>query len=136
MPSTKSLSLAGAHRGAADRTGVDLRGRERCRQRRRARSDRNDQSRRRQSVSARISGVISKANRLAYILEDNDDAGREHTRKILAALTGIVPNIAVVPFPELPEKGDVSDWLEAGGNKKLLLARAEQALKTRRRIRK
>ena len=70
-----------------------------------------------------------KGKQTVYIPEDNDDAGREHTRKILAVLTGVVSNIAVVQFPELPEKGDVSDWLEAGGNKKLLLARAEQALK-------
>ena len=32
-------------------------------------------------------------------------------------------------IPELPEKGDVSDWLELGGNKQLLFARAEQARK-------
>ena len=66
---------------------------------------------------------------LAYILEDNDDAGRAHSNKIQAALSGIVPVVAVVSFPELAEKADVSDWLEAGGNKKLLLARAEQARK-------
>ena len=68
-----------------------------------------------------------KGKPLVYALEDNDDAGREHTEKILKALHGIVPEIAVISFPELPEKGDISDWLEAGGNKKLLLARAEQA---------
>jgi predicted ATP-dependent serine protease len=50
-----------------------------------------------------------------------------HTRKIQAALAGIVPTIVIVAFPELAEKADVSDWLEQGGNKKLLLARAEQA---------
>ena len=70
-----------------------------------------------------------KGKQLVYIVEDNDDAGREHTRKIQAALHGIVPTIAVIAFPELPDKGDVSDWLEAGGNKKLLLARAEEARK-------
>lgn len=65
----------------------------------------------------------------ACILEDNDDAGREHTRKILAVLSGIVPAIGVVPFPELAEKGDISDWLAQGGNKPLLLARATEALR-------
>jgi hypothetical protein len=68
-----------------------------------------------------------KGKELAYVLEDNDEAGRLHTRKIQAALHGIVAELVVVSFPELPDKGDVSDWLEAGGNKKLLLARAEQA---------
>jgi DNA polymerase len=70
-----------------------------------------------------------KGKQLAYVLEDNDDAGRAHTAKIIAALRGIVPTIAVISFPELPEKGDVSDWLAAGGNKQLLLARAEEAKK-------
>src|SRR5262249_17161307 len=46
-----------------------------------------------------------------------------------AALSGIVSAVAVISFPELAEKADVSDWLEQGGNKKLLLARAEQALR-------
>src|SRR5262249_40610336 len=70
-----------------------------------------------------------KGKQLVYILEDNDDAGRKHTAKITAALRGIVPVIAVISFPELPEKGDVSDWLVAGGNRQLLLARAEEARK-------
>src|SRR5262249_50321834 len=70
-----------------------------------------------------------KGKQLAYVLEDNDDAGRMHTSKIQSALTGIGPAVAVVSFPELAEKADVSDWLEQGGNKKLLLARAEQTLK-------
>jgi len=70
-----------------------------------------------------------KGKQLAYILEDNDDAGRAHTSKLQAALSGIVPAVAVISFPELAEKADVSDWLEQGGNKQLLLARAEQARK-------
>jgi hypothetical protein len=70
-----------------------------------------------------------KGKELVYILEDNDDAGRTHTSKVQAALSGIVPAIAVVSFPELAEKADVSDWLEEGGNKQLLLARAERALR-------
>src|SRR5215472_17247084 len=70
-----------------------------------------------------------KDKQLVYILEDNDDAGRAHTAKIMSALRGIVATIAVLSFPELPEKGDVSDWLAVGGNKQLLLARAEEAKK-------
>ena len=68
-----------------------------------------------------------KGKQTVFILEDNDDAGRTNSRKILAALRTIVPSITVVAFPELAEKGDVSDWLGAGGNRKLLIARAEQA---------
>src|SRR5262249_48735854 len=68
-----------------------------------------------------------KDKQLVHVLEDNDDAGRMHTAKIMSALRGIVPTIAVISFPELPEKGDVSDWLALGCNKQLLLARAEAA---------
>ena len=70
-----------------------------------------------------------KGKELIYILEDNDDPGRTHTTLIVTALRDIVPTIATVSFPELPEHGDVSDWLDAGGNLKLLLARAEEARK-------
>jgi hypothetical protein len=73
-----------------------------------------------------------KGKEIVYILEDNDEAGRGHTAKITAALAGIVPSIAVVRFPDVPDKGDISDWLELGGTKKLLLARAAQALKESR----
>jgi len=70
-----------------------------------------------------------KGKELVYILEDNDDDGRAHTGKIIAALREIVPIIAVVSFPQLPKKGDVSDWLAVGGTKQLLIAYAEQARK-------
>ena len=70
-----------------------------------------------------------KGKELVYVLEDNDEDGRKHTGLIIKALRDIVPTIAVISFPELPVKEDISDWLAAGGNKQLLLARAEQARK-------
>ena len=45
---------------------------------------------------------------------DNDDAGRKHTETVVTVL-GELPGsrqVITVSFPELPEKGDVSDWLE------------------------
>src|SRR5262249_53267244 len=62
--------------------------------------------------------------RIAYLLADNDQAGREHVLKVAEALRGDVPEIRIVSFPELPEKGDVSDWLAQGHNGAELLARA------------
>jgi hypothetical protein len=67
--------------------------------------------------------------RVVYILEDNDSAGRDHTAKVAAALGGIVPEIRIVSFAELPEHGDVSDWIERGGTKAQLLERAHAAPK-------
>jgi hypothetical protein len=63
------------------------------------------------------------------ILEDNEDAGRAHTLKVAGALYGIVPDVRIVPFRELPEHGDVSDWLALGHTLEELIARADVAPK-------
>jgi DNA polymerase len=65
--------------------------------------------------------------RTAYILEDNDDDGPRHTREVASALQDIVPELRIVSFLELPVKGDVSDWIEAGGTREELIARAKAA---------
>ena len=49
------------------------------------------------------------------ILPDNDEAGRKHGHEVAAKLYGIAAEVRVVELPDLPAKGDVSDWLEAGG---------------------
>jgi putative DNA primase/helicase len=53
------------------------------------------------------------------LLPDNDDAGRRHTEKIAAALQGIAARVRVLDltliWAECPQKGDISDWLSAGG---------------------
>ena len=49
------------------------------------------------------------------ILPDNDDLGREHGEAIAQALQGIASEVRVLELPDLPEKGDVSDWFEGGG---------------------
>jgi DNA polymerase bacteriophage-type len=62
-----------------------------------------------------------------YICEDNDDDGRRHVREVATNLQHLVDEIRIVSFSELPPKGDVSDWLETGGTKEQLLARAKAA---------
>jgi hypothetical protein len=47
-----------------------------------------------------------------YILEDNDDAGRKKALEAAQALHGTAKTIRIVRLPGLPEKGDVSDWLD------------------------
>jgi hypothetical protein len=56
-----------------------------------------------------------------YILQDNDDAGRKHAAKVERDLKGIVEQVRIVVLPGLPENGDVSDWLAAGGTKDKLV---------------
>jgi putative DNA primase/helicase len=65
--------------------------------------------------------------RRVFILEDNDAAGREHARKVAAALDGAVQEIRIVSLPDLAEKGDVSDWLDAGGTKEELARLCSEA---------
>jgi putative DNA primase/helicase len=49
------------------------------------------------------------------ILADNDDPGRAHAQDVARNLHGVAASIKVVELPDLPDKGDVSDWLAAGG---------------------
>lgn len=55
------------------------------------------------------------------VLPDNDDPGREHARKAAGQLTARGCRVRVLELPGLPPKGDLSDWLNAGGTKEELL---------------
>jgi putative DNA primase/helicase len=48
------------------------------------------------------------------ILPDNDEPGRSHAEQVAASLVTKRATVKVVALPNLPEKGDVSDWLDAG----------------------
>ena len=50
------------------------------------------------------------------ILPDNDEPGRSHAEQVAASLVAKKATVKVVGLPNLPEKGDVSDWLDAGGD--------------------
>lgn len=54
------------------------------------------------------------AGKHVIILPDNDDAGRQHALEIARNLVGIAASVKIIYLPGLPEKGDVSDWLDAG----------------------
>src|SRR5262245_13258919 len=47
-------------------------------------------------------------------LPDNDDPGRAYVQKAGASLRALGVTVRVLALPDLPEKGDVSDWLDAG----------------------
>jgi AAA domain len=57
--------------------------------------------------------VKALAGRDVFILEDNDEAGRKKALTAAAALYGMANSIRIVRLPDLPDKGDVSDWLDA-----------------------
>jgi hypothetical protein len=53
------------------------------------------------------------------LLPDNDEAGRDHMHAVAAFLAGIVARSRVLDlaehWPQCPAKGDISDWITAGG---------------------
>jgi hypothetical protein len=50
------------------------------------------------------------------LVPDNDAAGREHMQAVAGELNGVAKSVRILTLPELPDKGDVSDWLANGGN--------------------
>lgn len=48
------------------------------------------------------------------ILPDNDAAGRDHARQVAECVMPVAISVKILELRDLPEKGDVSDWLEAG----------------------
>jgi hypothetical protein len=57
------------------------------------------------------------------VMEDNDATGRAHVLEVAEALRGIVPDIRIVTFHDLPEHGDLTDWKERGHGRDDLLAK-------------
>lgn len=65
--------------------------------------------------------------RNVVILPDNDEPGRAHASLVAAKLSRIAASVRVVELPGLPAKGDVSDWLAAGGTADQLRALCKAA---------
>lgn len=61
------------------------------------------------------SGCEQYASRHVVVLADNDDEGRKHANKKAALVLPVAASVRVVHFEELPKKGDVSDFIAAGG---------------------
>ena len=57
--------------------------------------------------------------------------GRDHAHEVCAALDGIAYRVRFLDlglsWPDMPEKGDVSDWIKAGGTREALDALVDQA---------
>lgn len=66
--------------------------------------------------------------RRVVVLQDNDEAGASHAIAGLAMIGPAAKEVARLALPDLPEKGDVSDWLDLGGSAFELQSLAESAL--------
>lgn len=56
-------------------------------------------------------------NKQVVILPDNDTPGEHHAQQVARALLPVATAVKIVRLPDLPPKGDVSDWLDAGHTK-------------------
>lgn len=62
------------------------------------------------------------AGRNVVILPDNDPVdpntgrcpGMDHARKVIESLAGVAASVKILALPDLPSKGDIVDWQEAG----------------------
>jgi Protein of unknown function (DUF3631) len=61
------------------------------------------------------------------LIPDNDNVGYAHIDLVGAALTGFARRIRVVRLPDLPDDGDIIDWIAAGGTAERLRELAEEA---------
>jgi hypothetical protein len=53
--------------------------------------------------------------RYVIVFPDNDKPGWHHANQVALCLHGIAAAVKIVQLPGVPEKGDISDWLDAGG---------------------
>jgi hypothetical protein len=65
--------------------------------------------------------------RAVCVIPDNDDVGRKHAADVVKSLEGIAARVQVLDLPGVAEKGDVSDWLAAGGTDEQLIKLAAAA---------
>lgn len=54
------------------------------------------------------------AGRDLVILPDNDMPGEAHTHDVLRKVYAVARSVRILKLPDLPHKGDVSDWLAMG----------------------
>ena len=60
------------------------------------------------------------------VLPDNDEAGRRHADQVAKSLTGKAASVRVLELHGLPDKGDVSDYLDSGNSVDALLQLAKE----------
>ncbi len=69
-------------------------------------------------------GEYSESLRGAHVavVPDNDGPGRKHAEAVKVALEGVAASVKIIHLPDLPERGDVSNWVAAGGTAEELKA--------------
>jgi KaiC/GvpD/RAD55 family RecA-like ATPase len=71
-------------------------------------SNSNERSKWRSEYTEHLKGAT------VYVVPDNDEPGRKHAAAVLESLKGKA-DARLLDLPGLPDKGDASDWIAAGG---------------------
>lgn len=66
-------------------------------------------------------------NKHVIIIPDNDKPGRSHAASVSELLDGVATSVLLIELPDLPEKGDLSDWKDLGGTAEKLRELVKQA---------
>jgi hypothetical protein len=61
------------------------------------------------------------------VVPDNDKEGHEYAATVAKSIAPVAGRVRVVALPDLPEKGDLTDWLEAGHTPEEFFALVEAA---------
>lgn len=74
------------------------------------------------------------------VLPDNDDPGQAHATMLMGHLAKKCRSFQIIELPDLPPKGDVTDWFSSGGTaadlKQMVLAAGQTRIATPTYIRK
>jgi len=54
--------------------------------------------------------------RHCVVIADNDEAGHPHAVEVATSLAPVAASVRILYLQNLPEKGDISDWIAAGGS--------------------
>ncbi|WP_052476118.1 phage/plasmid primase, P4 family [Cohnella kolymensis] len=61
-------------------------------------------------------------NAEVYIIPDNDDIGRKHAQEVSSTVGRYARSVSIIGLPDLPCKGDVTDWFALGNSPEAFLA--------------
>ena len=111
--------------GRSDPAGGGGRGGKGRRQPGRGRSAATSQRRRGREVDSGACRIL--AGPASHYLAGQRRCRADHAQQVAQSLNGIAESVRIVELPDQPPKGDVSDWLAAGGTRNDLKRLAEAA---------
>lgn len=67
--------------------------------------------------AAKVLDWSALRGREVLIIPDNDEPGRRHAKQVEEILTGVAAKVSILELPNLGDGGDLSDWVQMGGDR-------------------